>query len=545
MRALRGTVKHLGWAWLLLFLILVSSCYERFRLPLTPISDPDTWTYLKPGLSQLLGQGFRHTLGQSFLYPASIELGLFLGGDLRFVCALQHAIGLIGGLLLFLAWSRARVFFPKPRRLPEAVYLGLGLFVVIEQQFSPIAIFFEHTLRPESLLATGALLQVLLALEFIRARWVTRAPRLALATGVSATFFSVLLFFLKPAIGLAVIPANLPMLLSLFRPGMSAGRKVVLVLLPLFLVLLLLVLPEWWLRRSDPDSAVFVPETLFTIHADLIERQMNDDLSTGAPLPYPRACIAELSGSLARELKLSAAPSARPYPSLGFNPDYLKSDNSIVGQLQQHFAGNSNALAAFCTFYYLRVVKHQPAAITHKVLRQLGIFYGQWRCPAFQTPKKYLLAFHYERSLHSYTDLERAKMNSYPPTRAYLASCASLSRRSDLPSWKATVFYLRLNGTFAFLCLPFGVIALVLLLTIVSSQGRCGAHWKWPALVTVWLYTYSLGINLTLAIFHSLDVNRYRQLQLSFVVLPIGLSAVLIFEALFSRVRWKKSVTTD
>lgn len=345
--ALRRTVNLRRWVWALLFLILALSGYQRFRLPLTPVSDPDTWAYLNPGLSHFLGQGFRHTLGQSFLYPAFIELGLFLGRDMRFVCALQHAIGLAGGALLFLAWWRARLFFPKPRRLPQVVYFGLGLLAVIEQQFSPIVIFFEHTLRPEALLATGAVLQIFLALEFIRARWVKRAPRVALAAGVGAVFSSGALFFLKPGIGLALIPANLPMLVSLFRRGISARRKVVLALLPSLLVLLLLVLPEWRLRRADPESVAFVPETLLTIHADLIERQMNDDLASGAPLPYPRAWIAELSGSLARELELSAAPAARPYPSLGFNPDYLKSKDSIVRQLQQHFAGDPNALAAF------------------------------------------------------------------------------------------------------------------------------------------------------------------------------------------------------
>lgn len=178
-----------------------------------------------------------------------------------------------------------------------------------------------------------------------------------------------------------------------------------------------------------------------------------------------------------------------------------------------------------------------------KVLRQLGIFYGRWHCPAFQTPKRYFLAFHYQSSLQSFTEPEREKMNRYPPTRAYLASCALLSHRADLPVWNATRVYLKLNGIFASLYLPFWVATLLLLLVILISRGRCGARWKWPALLTVWLYTYSLGINLTLATFHSLDVDRYRQFQLSFVVLPIGLTAVLIFEVLLSRFEPEKLVT--
>lgn len=183
--------------------------------------------------------------------------------------------------------------FPAPQRLPELLYLGIGLLVVVEEQFSLSVIRFEHSLRPEALFSFFAALQVCLVIEFVRARWLESRPRSALLAGGCAVFVSWVLFFLKPALGLALIPANLPVALSLFTSGMSTRRKCLLVAAPGLALLVLLLMPEWRLRRSDSEALAFLPETLFTIHADLIHRQMAEDVADGAAVPYPREWLAK------------------------------------------------------------------------------------------------------------------------------------------------------------------------------------------------------------------------------------------------------------
>jgi len=526
------------WAWALLVVILLTAARDRFRLPQTPFADPDTWTYLRPGLAQVLGEGFQHSLGQSFLYPAFLEMVMRGGRDLRWVCATQHALGLAGGALLFLAWCRAGIFFPALRGGREALYLGLGLLVVLEEQFSLSLIQFEHALRPEALFAPFAALQVWLLLEFSRARWLESRPRAALLSGIGAVFVSGVLFFLKPAVGLALIPANLPVVLSLLTSGMSPGRKAVLVAAPALALLFLLFIPEWRLRRSDPEASAFLPETLFTVHANLILQQMTEDLADGASVPYPHDWLVQVCASLRRELARSAAPAERPYPSLGFNPDYLKSGDSIILQLRKYWRNDTRPLAAFCSYYYWRTVAHHPAAMAGKVLRQLGVFYGQRFCRVYHAPKRYPLAQAYKKSVLAFAPSSLEKMDRYPPTRAYLRQCEALRRRADLPVLGRSRAYLNLNGIFARAYLPLGLGWLALLLA--------GFWWKVslrPAvLVILWLHAYSFGINLTLATTHSLDVTRYSQNQLVFLVLAEGFTAALFLDVLWAAVRGRRLV---
>lgn len=437
----------------------------------------------------------------------------------------------------------ARVFFPAPRRVPEAVYLGFGLLVVVEEQFSLTIIQFEHTLRPEALFSPFAALQVWLLIEFARARWRENRPRAAQLSGGCAIFFSGVLFFLKPAFGLALIPANLPVALSLFLSGMTPRRKWLLVAAPALAVLVLLLIPEWRLRQPDTEGSAFLPETLFTVHADLIHRQMAEDLADGAAIPYPRDWLAEVCASLERELRRSAAPAERPYPSLGFNPDYLKSKDSIILQLQKHWHYDSRPLAAFCSFYYWRIVTHQPMAMAGKILRQVGVFYGPWRCPAYRMSKRILLAQDYEKSLASFEPQRREKINGYPATRAYLLRCELLRHEPNLPRLARSRAYLNLNGIFACAYLPLGLGWLVLLIATFNSRERWDARWRCAALLILLLHAYSFGINLTLAATHSLDIARYSQNQLVFLVLAEGFTAVLLLEALLSFARPQRVIT--
>src|SRR6476659_4898969 len=101
--------------WTALALIFAWAVWQRFKLPLDPIADPDTWGYLSPALRKLTGAAFGHTYGRNFVYPGLLFLVLRLSGTFRAIATTQHLLGLLAGAVFLLSWKRAQVFVPNPR----------------------------------------------------------------------------------------------------------------------------------------------------------------------------------------------------------------------------------------------------------------------------------------------------------------------------------------------------------------------------------------------------------------------------------------------
>src|ERR1700745_1500822 len=69
--------------------------WQRFKLPLNPIADPDTWGYLSPALRKLTGAEFGHTNGRIFIYPGFLYQLLRVFRDFRAITIAQHFLGLV------------------------------------------------------------------------------------------------------------------------------------------------------------------------------------------------------------------------------------------------------------------------------------------------------------------------------------------------------------------------------------------------------------------------------------------------------------------
>src|SRR5205814_1326851 len=136
--------------WTVIALLFAGAVWQRFKLPLDPIADPDAWGYLSPGLRKLTGAEFGHTNGRNFVYPGFLFLVLRLFGTFRAIAITQHLLGLLAGAVLLLSWKRAQVFVPNPR-IGRVGYdlLGLGGAAVVLLQWPTIA--FEQAIRPESI----------------------------------------------------------------------------------------------------------------------------------------------------------------------------------------------------------------------------------------------------------------------------------------------------------------------------------------------------------------------------------------------------------
>ena len=308
---------------LTLALVFGWAAWERFRLPLTPCVDRDVWAYLGPGLDALLGEPFREWFGQCFLYPWFLYALLRVGGSFRWITLVQGFLGLGTGALMFCCWMELRRLLPAPR-LPAFTFKLLGAGLAGVYLFSTATVQFERALRPEAVFPFVVILQIYCNLRFIRARFLDGQPSRALISGGWAIFLSVAAWLLKPSFLGVVVLGNLPIIISLFRAGQPVWGKLLLVAVPVLAAALLLIWPEWMLRQRDPTGPLYLAQSLFSIHADLINDQMAEDLARLTPTPYSPEFLAATHAALTEALRESRGEEGKYWHALGFKADYLR-----------------------------------------------------------------------------------------------------------------------------------------------------------------------------------------------------------------------------
>src|ERR1700720_408975 len=359
--------------WTLLALVFAGAIWQRFKLPLDPIADPDTWGYLSPALRKLTGAEFGHTNGRNFVYPGFVFLVLRLFADFRAITIAQHFLGLLAGAIFLLTWKRARIFVPDPQigRVGHDL-LGLGGVAICLLPWQTIV--FEKEIRPEGICAFVLSVTLYFLIQFVACFFLERRRTATVAYGIALAFTAILLASIKPSFGLASFVVLTPVISLFWRRGWL-WQKIWLSLGFAFSAAVLL-LPEHYLSRNDEISRTFLPASLFVVHADIIRDQLADDLENNFPLPYSRDRLKRLYVALSAEIAKSHAGRPEAYRSLGFDPDFLMhTPNSIAAQTRREFRGDVTALCTFYRFYYWRIWQKQPHRLLEKIARQMLIFY--------------------------------------------------------------------------------------------------------------------------------------------------------------------------
>jgi len=513
------------------------AAWERFRLPLTPFVDRDVSAYLDPALNALLGERFRDWAGQCFLYPWFLYILLRIAGNFKWITLVQGILGLGTGALLFACWVELRRLLPSPR-LPLWAFKLLGVELAGVYLLSTTTVCFERLLRPEAVFPFVVMLQVYCNLRFIRARFLDRRPSLFMLSGASAVFLSVAASLLKPSFSGALVFANLPVIISLFWPGQRVWGKVLLVGAPAVAVALLLIWPESTLRRRDPAASRYLWESLFSVHADLINKQMAEDVARHTTTRYSPEFLAATQAALTEALRESKGEVGQNWPALGFNGDYLRLRFSGAGkppfiwQLTSRL-GNEDRSSDFCRYYYWRTLWGQPAGMAAKIARQFAVFYS-WRCPAYFSYGSSSLAEQYRQTVSCLRDQPNLQRSA--PGAGLMASAAALAHSPlSIGPYRLTPrISLLMARTHLYWCLWAGA------LTILAWRKLFA--FRTVALVLLLLYGYNFGTVLTLAVGHSLDVGRYSQYQLVYTLLPDFVSIWLAIEvfALAANHYWKE-----
>jgi hypothetical protein len=509
-----STTKHFAWRlcyWSCATLVFVWAVWLRFRLPLCPLADRDTWSYLSPALRKLTGGDFVHMpYGRNFVYPGFVYLLLRFFGDFRAITVAQHFLGLLAGGMLLLTWRRARVFLTNPR-VGLAGYDALGLMAVAAFLLGSGPIWFEMKLRPEAVCIFLVSVNLYLVIQFGACCFIENRQTAAVAYGITTIFSSLLLADVKPSFLLAAIVAVLPVGMFFFRRvrlwqklALGGGAAA---------SMALLLLPEHFFSRSDKLSRWYLPTQLFAIHANLIRDQIGDDLQHDAKVPYSRERLAHIHSALSAEI----AKSGVHYSTLGLNPDYLMHNrSSIAAQLREEFGKNVPALCAFYWFYYWRVWCQRPSFMIKKIARQLPIFYAPM-CPAYSRPRIWMLANEYQLAATALNrEVYRKIWAAYPPAVSFMARTETLARDASIVPHPVPV---RIA-----LSILAGTYLALLLATLASSavvflQKRHRRRVGWLAALVLFVYAYNVASCLEVAIIHTLQNPRYVTVQVFVAVL--------------------------
>lgn len=541
-RAFPGERCFWGVYCLLLAAIVGHAARQRFMLPQTPIVDPDFWGYLNPAFSKLTGGPFQHTYGRNFVYPGFLYLLLRVVGDYRIIGVVQHTLGLLTGVLLAGGWNVLCGCLAGPGWSRMAARLA-GLGLVADFLFSRSPLLFEHTVRPEAVFPFFLALSFLLNLAALHAGYVVRRPRLerwclGLNFFVIATAQS-----LKPSLGFGVLTANGPLAAFLLRGGTPWRLKTGVAGVAIGVTALTLWLPERWWAKSDPLTALFLPETLFVIHAKPIHVQIVDDLRTGRTAPYNPASLARFNTQLEAALETAARPEQSPYRTLGYNPDYLMYVQPVFRPSFDY--DEQTELTEFCMFYYRRAWVRAPGPMLAKIGAQLAEVYNlrfhpgsKHRLRNWFTPpppeKGESLSNDYRSSLACTAD-RQAAMLAVPGGGSYLTFLQSLQDVPAVinePGWVQAM-----NALLSRWHLP------LLGLTLVAGAALLGCSWRacGPLVAGVWLFwLVNFSMFLTVAIVHSLEPQRYVENQRVCTVFGECLTGLLVWQGatlLITRIR--------
>jgi hypothetical protein len=526
--------------WATLAFIFAWAVWQRFKLPLNPIADPDTWGYLSPALRKLTGAEFGHSQGRNFLYPGFLYLVLRCFGDFRAIAIVQHLLGVAAGGVLLLTWRRLRAFVPDSLVNPS-LHDAFGLAGAAIYLLASDTIRTETQLRPEGVCAFLIGINLYFAVQFISCSFLDHRRTSAVVCGNATVLTSLLLASAKPSFWFAAIVVMVPVTAFFFRQNW--WRQKIAFGLAIAVTAALALWPERILSRKDAESQTFLPTMLFVIHADLIRDQMAEDLKENAHLPYSREWLERVYAVLNSEIGKSQTSYPGHYSSLKFNPEYLWFDpSSITTQLRREFGGNVSALCDFYRFYYWRTWQRRPLRALQKVARQFSIYYYP-DCPAYAPMKIWPLMDVYERAVTSLDSEEYRKIaQSLPALTDFMQRTKSLAENA--PATKQQGFLRHVLAYLAVSYLSLLLLALILSAIIFWKQARW-RRLRWLAALVLFGSAYNAASCLEVAIVNSLEVHRYITVQMYATLLTQFLAFWLILEFALDIMQRRDTIAGD
>jgi uncharacterized membrane protein YhaH (DUF805 family) len=509
---------------LLLLAVLAEAWAERRGMPLVPTSNPDTWGYLNPALSWLSGHGLHQTDGRDWFYSALLALFLKTAGSFAGIVLWQKYLAIGSGIFMAVTWRCWVSTLPFQRRARFFFSLG-GALPILIQLANPQSINFEVAIRPEAVLPFFVYGQLACLMGYYKYRWQSPKALASTILGAAAIVLAYACVLVKPSWLLAFAVTSAPVFAGIFGRALSLKTRLLAPALGIVFSFLLLWLPGAVYLVKDSVSGTFLPSTLFTVHARLIDRALEAKVARMRESDPERAKLRALVDLLGNELHI-AEEHPGPFEKLGYDPDYLFYHSPLIPAIYSYTGNDDKKFKAFCISCYEEAALHDPVAFGGKILAQSTYFLFPKRDSFY-------------RALGDFTGFYRDSLTDLKPYPAdqfrgdvkamYLQYNAELAMEAGSG--------LRLDGTWIFKRFCQLLCRLALPLEILFFATFAAALvWRplrdlrlggWAALS---LFSAPLGNAATVCVVHALDISRYRYTYGGFLL--FALLAMTLFVSL-------------
>jgi len=357
----------------------------RLSVPKWPWIAPDSGYYLEPALN-----GGHYYIGpRTFVYPMFCRLAMFGTAHLEAVSMAQRALGLLGPILLFLAWTRLAMQIWKSA-WGRALHQALGLAILFLLVPSSISIIYEQEVLLEGI--NGFLQCVLGALLCLL--WLPLPPLRRRLLACCAASLGVFMYYANPRWGAAALVVVVIAALAPVAAGDSVWRRLRATGPVILAVLIAAVSLEFAQRRIvyyNPWDDTFTAKHLLWMHADLAINEFRRDLA--APIPPKNAAL--LRKMIAKVEEQIVGRGTSHWRTITYNANALLyiADNPDVN-LANAFPNDPDGYRRFCLRYYFRIIIHQPRAYWGEVWSMLAYYYsgplddGAFREGDFDVPQQ-------------------------------------------------------------------------------------------------------------------------------------------------------------
>jgi len=490
--------------------LIFSGLPPRFSLPGAPLWDPDTWGYLRPALAVFNGEPFQQVDGRHGMYPTLLIGFLSFPGGFPAILHWQQGLGGLSAVVLWGVWLLWWGLLPVSRvRDVLAPVAGLGLIGLY--YLNPNTILSEATLRPEAVFPFFGFLQLLCATGFVFLAG-RKSGRLGLIlTGSLSVFLAYCCFCLKPSWAFATAFTLLPVAVFLIKPGAVRLPAAIALGTAVLGIGGTALLYKTWMR-PDNFSRTFLPNTLFTIHADLIHTAFLRN-----PASPDAEKIRALLPVFTTELDYARAHPGT-YKVLGFDADYLMYRSRFREPLAP-FQLSIPDYTGFLYRSYLAAWKSDPGAMGRKILRQMEMFFRP--TPGAFLSNKTALRKEWEASL----EIVAARSGDLPGTAGemLLANRGRAERGAESELVLRSPGWVRPLREWCAAATPVlvPVFFLVLLSGTIVRRGSLTAGWT-----AALFFSAAFGNALAVSVIHALDIERYCQTFAPFLALSLAAMGV-------------------
>ncbi|MBA3881498.1 MAG: hypothetical protein H0X73_02040 [Chthoniobacterales bacterium] len=486
--------------------VFLLGAVHRFSLPQLPIATSDVG-YFWSALNKLAGGKFEPLNGVNFLYPLIVYLVLWLFDEFRPLGVIQHVLGLAAGVVFLCVW-RCLGKFTLPTVFGNELHRWLGIVGLAIYLLSNGPLQFESLLRADAVCMFMGILSVWLSLESICDSVVRVNRRRAGALAVASIVSCVTLATFKPSF---VAAASAIILVTAFVTLRHARSPAIAMVIVSAIVVTAVVSSSLhsYFSRGDSLTKIFLPQTLFSIHANIIYEQMREEVwqenSNGASAVWLQQACSDLGAAIEE----THARFPKPFARLGFDPDRLVNGWDERPSLLSRWRAElgDDRYREFLSYWYWHTLQRRPIAFMRKTGGQLSVFYSL-DCPAFWGGGR-LLRFPYERTISTFDNFSlQSVVRSVPAAQRFVIQTRELLRTAPPESREGEAIHF-LNK----LCGRTYLAALLLSLIACLWWRNFTHHERTGVLLVIFLYALNLGNVLSISIVHSMEIGRYSGVQ--------------------------------